>query len=139
MNIYGLTAFVVFVSVAASSKHYNPCKNVKHGDPNYLKEDPRDCSKFYMSHGQTPHHKDCPDGTSFDPNMNIGHGGGVIFQIQVRFRTAILMMMMAMMMMMMMMMMTLTMVLMLIKKEHLVNGLNGPNVQQLVTKENNNA
>ena len=75
MNIYILTTVVVFVSVAASSKHYNPCKNVKHGDPKYLKEDPRDCSKFYKCHGQTPHHKDCPDGTSFDPNMNIGHGG----------------------------------------------------------------
>ena len=70
MKTYILTVFVVFVSVAASSKDYNPCKNVKHGDEKYLKEDPRDCSKYYVcQQDQIADRKDCAYGLSFDPNM----------------------------------------------------------------------
>ena len=78
MNIYVLTAFVVFVSSAGSSKHYKPCENYKHGDSNYLKEDPRDCSKYYRCDtGGRVHHMQCSQGTSFDPNWNNGHGNCV--------------------------------------------------------------
>ena len=67
MNIYVLTVFVVFVSVTASSKCVNPCKDVKDGDADYIKEDPLDCTKYFECHGKIPHRKDCPGGTSFDP------------------------------------------------------------------------
>ena len=75
MNIYVLTVFVVFASVAASSENYNPCKDGKHGDDIYFKKDPRDCTKYYVCHGQIAHHFDCAPGLSFDSDMHNGDGG----------------------------------------------------------------
>ena len=78
MNVYVLTVFVVFGSVAATSKHYNPCKNRSHGDHKRFFEDPQDCSMYYeCDTGQRVHHGKCSHGTSFDPNWNNGYGNCV--------------------------------------------------------------
>ena len=40
-----------------------------------LKKDPRDCTKYYVCHGQIAHHFDCAPGLSFDSDMHNGDGG----------------------------------------------------------------
>ena len=79
MTFVSRVFLVLVVPVVVSYGHgehlFNPCQNYRHGDHKYLFPDPLDCSKFYSCDaGRTPHHMDCPQGTSFDDTWGNGYG-----------------------------------------------------------------
>ena len=69
---------IAFIAVSAvpivhSNEIYNPCKNHRYDDINYMKADPFDCSKFIKcDNAKRPHPFQCASGTTFNPNRNLG-------------------------------------------------------------------
>ena len=68
---------VIALRAVVSSKDGidNPCKDYQDDQTRFFR-DPKDCSKYYECVFGKPLNRDCPDGTSFDPNWKSKPGEG---------------------------------------------------------------
>ena len=66
-NLSGSNCFDGSAVASSEDDIDNPCKDYQ-DEQNRFFRDPKDCSKYYECVFGKPLIRDCPDGTSFDPN-----------------------------------------------------------------------